>query len=84
MEKKENQFEDAVFNRNLSAREISGLQYLGSYVIYNLTNHFEIQKNLSDEFQQSMALLSACIQNQKLVFALNCGPSSQIRRKYFL
>ena len=33
MEKKENQFEDAVLNRNLSAREISGLQYLGSYAI---------------------------------------------------
>ena len=33
MEKKENQFEDAVFNRYLSAREISGLQYLGSYAI---------------------------------------------------
>ena len=26
--KKENLFEDAVFNRNLSEREISGLQYL--------------------------------------------------------
>ena len=34
--KSENQFEDAVFNRNLSDREISVLQYLGGYVIHNL------------------------------------------------
>ena len=34
--KKDNQFEDAIFNRNLSDRETSVLQYLGGFVIDNL------------------------------------------------
>ena len=34
--KKENQFEDTVFNQNLSDREISVLQYLEGCVIHNL------------------------------------------------
>ena len=42
--KKENQFEDAVFDRNLSDREISVLQYLGDYVIHNLYKNLEIKK----------------------------------------
>ena len=42
--KKENQFEDAVFDRNLSDREISVLQYLGDYVVHNLYKNLEIKK----------------------------------------
>ena len=42
--KKENQFEDAVFTRNLSNREVPGLQYLGGYVIHNLYKK-QIKKN---------------------------------------
>ena len=42
--KKENQFEDAAFDRNLSDREISVLQYLGDYVIHNLYKNLEIKK----------------------------------------
>ena len=77
--KTENQFEDAVFNRNLSDKEISRLQYLGGYVIRNLYKKLRNSKIYkSDEFQQSMAVISACRltnteirQNQKLVFDLN-------------
>ena len=79
MQKTENQFEDTVFNRNLSDKEISRLQYLGGYVIRNLYKKLRNSKIYkSDEFQQSMALISACRltnteirQNQKLVFDLN-------------
>ena len=42
--KTENQFEDAVFNRNLSDKEISRLQYLGGYVTVTFTKNLEIQK----------------------------------------
>ena len=77
--KTENQFEDAVFNRNLSDKEISRLQYLGGYVIRNLYKKLRNSKIYkSDEFQQSMAVISACRltnteirQNQKLVPDLN-------------
>ena len=79
--KKENQFEDAVLIRNLSDREISGLQDLRGYVIHNLYKKLRNSKNYkSDGFQQSMALRSACrvtntemLQNQKLVSVLNRG-----------
>ena len=60
--KKQNQFEDTVFNRNLSNREISGWQYLGGYVIHTLYKKLKNSKKIykSDEFQQRMTLLSAC------------------------
>ena len=77
--KTEDQFEDAAFNRNLSDKEISRLQYLGGYVIRNLYKKLRNSKIYkSDEFQQSMAVISACRltnteirQNQKLVSDLN-------------
>ena len=67
MQKKENQFEDAVLNWNLGDREISALQYLGGYAfkkilqkIITFTKNFEIEKKYKiDEFQQCMALLPA-------------------------
>ena len=67
MQKKENQFEDAVLNWNLGDRETSALQYLGGYAfkkilqkIVTFTKNFEIEKKYKiDEFQQCMALLPA-------------------------
>ena len=60
--KKENQFEDTVFNRNLSNREISVWQYLGGYVIHTLYKKLKNSKKIykNDEFQPRMTLLSAC------------------------
>ena len=77
--KRENQFEDPIFTWNISDREILGLQYLGGYVILNFYKKLR-NSTKSLEFQQSMALLSACrltntemLQNQKLVSAVNRG-----------
>ena len=67
MQKKENQFEDAVLNWNLGDRGTSALQYLGGCAfkkilqkIVTFTKNFEIEKKYKiDEFQQCMALLPA-------------------------
>ena len=79
--KKENQFDDAVFSRNLSDRGISGLQYFWDYAIHNLYKKLgNWNKYKRDGFQQSTTLLSAwrltiteMLQNQKLFSALNRG-----------
>ena len=55
MQKKENQFEDAVLNWNLGDREISALQYRGGYAfkkilqkIITFTKNFEIEKKIQN------------------------------------
>ena len=46
--KKENQFDDAVFSRNLSERGVLGLQYFWDYAIHKLYKNLEIEKNTKE------------------------------------
>lgn len=65
----------------LQEKEISGLQYLGGYVLQNLHNKHRASKNWkSTESQQAMSLLTACKEesskineSQKLIKSLTRG-----------
>ena len=57
------------FDRNLSDREISVLQYLGDYVIHNLYKNLEIKK----VWLYFRLTNTGTLQNQKLVSAMNRG-----------
>ncbi|XP_067042159.1 uncharacterized protein [Acropora muricata] len=65
----------------LQEKEISGLQYLGGYVLQNLHNKHRSSKNWkSTESQQAMSLLTACKEesskineSQKLIKSLTRG-----------
>ena len=67
--------------RNISERELSGLQYLGGYVMQNLYKKIKNSKKYNcEEYQQSMSILLAgktsnydSLKNLKLVSALNRG-----------
>ena len=79
--KKENQFDDAVFSRNLSDRGVLGLQYFWDYAIHKLYKKLgNWKKYKRDRFQESTTLLSAwrltiteMLQNQNLFSTLNRG-----------
>ena len=77
---KEQEHVEEIHTKNLSEREIAALQYLGGYVISNLSKKIKNCKNYkSDECQQALSLLSACKSDNdgdrslKLVSALNRG-----------
>ena len=65
-EKKKNQFEGTVFNRNLSNREISGWQYLGGYVIHTLYKRLKNSKKHIQKWWVSTTYdFTFCMQTNK-------------------
>ena len=78
--KEQGHIDNEIHTKNLSEREVAALQYLGGYVISNLSKKIKNCKHYkSDECQQALALLTACKTSNdvdrslKLVSALNRG-----------
>ena len=71
--------DEEIHIKNLTDREIAGLQYLGGYVLFNLSKKYRNSKKFKSEFiQQTLAIIHACREehenkNYRLVAAVNRG-----------
>ena len=64
-------------SQSISEKELTGLQYLGGYVIHKLYKKFKTSKNWKNkDFQDAIAILEACrgaVDHQKLIQSLDRG-----------